>query len=121
MKAAQLIKLYLCIAVFSSLSAQTSCEALADYVKSEGYGSTYYSYSSSAVSQVTFYEITDSNYKTHYFAMVRFKSAYNDYLYQVGSNTKFNYSMAYMDSAGKAFWNYIEPYSDVLGCAPDLD
>ena len=29
--------------------------------------------------------------------------------------------MNYLDSAGKAFWNYIEPYSDNLECSPDLN
>jgi len=36
-------------------------------------------------------------------------------------NTKFNYSVNYLTSAGKAFWDYIQPYNKNLGCAPDYD
>lgn len=101
--------------------AQLSCSELIDYVKSEAYGSTYYSYGSEAITKVTFYEISDVNGKTYYFAIVQFTSSYKDYIYQVASNTKSNYSLNYMNSAGEAFWNYIQPYNDVLGCAPDFD
>lgn len=105
-------------------AAQTSCDDLIDYVKSNSYGTTYTSYTSTAISKVTFYNVT-IDYKSYYFAIVCFKREYsyscNEYIYQVGSNTKFNYAMAYNDSAGKAFWKYIEPYSDVLGCSPDFD
>lgn len=104
-----------------NLNAQTSCSDIIEYVKSESYGSTYYSYDSDAISQVTFYEVTDDNYITYYFAIVRFTSSYTDYIYQVSSDTKFNYSIYYLDSAGKAFWNYIQPYNKQLGCAPDFD
>ncbi|WP_426429957.1 hypothetical protein ACPX19_10495 [Winogradskyella sp. HB-48] len=97
-----------------------SCSELLELVKSKSYGVTYYSYDSEAISQVTFYEVSE-NYETYYFAVVRFTSSYKQYIYQVGSNTKFNYSLNYMDSAGKAFWNYIHPYNDVLGCAPNFD
>ena len=102
-------------------NAQTSCADLIDYVESESYGTTYYSYNSDAISQVTFHEVTDDSYNTYYFAIVRFTSSYKDYIYQVSSNTKFNYSMDYLDSAGKAFWNYIQPHNQNLNCAPNLD
>lgn len=104
-----------------SLKAQSSCSDIMEYVKSKDYGSTYSSYSSDAISQVTFYEVTDENYNTYYFAVVRFTSSYTDYIYQVNSRTKFNYSMDYLDSAGKAFWKYIQPYNETLNCAPDFD
>lgn len=103
------------------LNAQTSCSDIIKYVKSKSYGSTYYSYDSDAISQITFYEVSDDSYNTYYFAIVRFTSSYTDYIYQVGSNTKFNYSMDYMDSAGKAFWKYIQPYNENLNCAPNFD
>ena len=120
MKAKITVILLFCIAILSTdLSAQNSCADMIDLVKSKGYGTAYSSYSSDAISQVTFYDVTDASYKTFYFAIVRFKSSYTDYIYQVGSNTKSNYAMNYNDSAGKAFWNYIEPYSDVLDCGPD--
>src|SRR5680860_508931 len=83
-----------------NMKAQTSCSDMIEYVKSKGYGSTYSSYSSDAISQVTFYEISDDSYNTYYFAIVRFTSSYTDYIYQVGSRTQFNYSMDYLDSAG---------------------
>lgn len=102
-----------------NLYAQMSCSELMEYVKSESYGSTYYSYDSDAISQVTFYEVTDDSYNTFYFAMVKFTSSYNEYIYQVSSNTKFNYSMNYTESAGKAFWKYIQPYNENLNCAPN--
>ena len=118
--------LILIIAVtFSSLivNAQT-CDEIMDYVKKEGgYGTTYTSYNSDAISKVTFYQMT-VDYKTLYFAIVCFKKEYSyscsEYIYQVGSNTKLNYSMNYLNSAGKAFWEYIQPYNENLGCAPNF-
>jgi hypothetical protein len=109
------------MALPSQLCAQTSCADIIDYVTSKSYGSSYYSPGSDAISKVTFYKVTEDSFKTYYFAIVRFTSSLKDYVYQVGSNTKFKYAMDYLDSAGKAFWNYIEPYSDVLDCAPSFD
>ena len=107
----------------SNASSQT-CEEFIDTIKSEKYGTTYNSYTSDAISKVTFHEVNE-NYNTYYFAIVCFKSKYSygctEYIYQVASNTKMKYSMNYLDSAGKAFWNYIEPYSDNLECSPDLN
>lgn len=105
------------------LKAQ-SCDEIMEYVKKEGgYGTTYTSYNSDAISKVTFYQIS-VDYKTLYFAIVCFKKEYSytcsEYIYQVGSNTKFNYSMNYLNSAGKAFWEYIQPYNENLGCAPNF-
>jgi len=101
-----------------------SCDEIMRYVKKEGgYGTTYTSYDSDAISKVTFYQLT-VDYKTLYFAIVCFKNEYSyscsEYIYQVGSNTKFNYSMNYIGSAGKAFWDYIQPYNDNLECAPNF-
>jgi hypothetical protein len=105
------------------LKAQT-CEETIEYVKKEGgYGTTYTSYNSDAISKVTFYQFT-VDYKTLYFAIVCFKKEYSynctEYIYQVGLNTKLNYSMYYLNSAGKAFWDYIQPYNKILGCAPNF-
>ncbi|MDQ8141036.1 hypothetical protein [Chryseobacterium sp. CFS15] len=98
-----------------------SCDEIIKYVKSKNSGITYYSTGSSAISQVTFYSIYD-NYKTYYFAIVKFTSNYyREYIYQVGSNTGYNYSMKYMNSAGEAFWKFIHPYNKSLGCAPTFD
>jgi hypothetical protein len=74
-------------------------------VESESYGSTYYSYDSDVISQVSFHEVTDDSYNTYYFAIVKFKSSLNEYIYQVSSSTKSNYSMHYRQSAGEAFGN----------------
>lgn len=97
-----------------------SCAQLLESIKSNNYGITYSSYTSDAISEVTFYEVY-VDYQTLYFAVVCFKSDYSygctEYLYQVGSNTKINYATYYLDSAGKAFWKYIQPYNDRLGCA----
>lgn len=101
-------------------SAQTSCSDFIDYVKKESYGSTYYSYNSDAISQVTFYEVTE-DFNSYYFAIVKFTSSYKEYIYQVSRTTKYNYSLYYNDSAGKAFWKYIEPYNSNLKCAPNFD
>ena len=64
-------------------------------------------------------------YQTYYFAIVCFKQKYsygcNEYIYQVASNTKFNYSYNYLNSAGKAFWKYIQPYNENLDCAPNFN
>jgi hypothetical protein len=99
-----------------------NCEELIKLVKS-GYGTTYSSPLSDAISKVTFYNTT-IDYKTYNFAIVCFKAKYSygctEYIYQVGSNSKMNYSMNYFDSAGKAFWNYIQPYHENLDCSPDL-
>ena len=105
------------------LNAQT-CEELMEYVKEQSTGTTYTSYMSEAISKVTFYTIT-VDYKTLYFAIVCFKQKYSygcsEYIYQVGSSTKFNYSINYLNSAGKAFWKYIQPYNEVLECAPNYE
>jgi|SRR5690606_3033469 len=113
--------LILLITAFST-KAQT-CEEYMDFVKSESYGTTYTSYNSDAISKVTFYDVT-VDYQTYYFAIVCFKKEYygcSEYIYQVASNTKMYYSMNYLNSAGKAFWEYIQPYNKNLGCAPNFD
>jgi len=101
-----------------------SCDELMRAIQSKYYGTSYTSYTSTAISKVTFYEVS-IDYQTRYFAVVCFKREYayncSEYLYQVGSNTKFNYSLNYLSSAGQAFWKYIAPYNDVLGCAPDFE
>ncbi|PHI19217.1 hypothetical protein CEQ90_14230 [Lewinellaceae bacterium SD302] len=109
---------------FCSLQSQ-SCEELMQTVKNSGYGQTFNSnITSNAISKVTFYDVS-VNYQTLYFAIVCFKKEYgfgcNEYLYQVAFNTRSQYSFSYMNSAGKAFWNYIHPHRDNLGCAPDIN
>lgn len=116
----KLLFLLLIIGGITQFKAQTSCNEILNFVKSKGYGTTYYSPNSEAIRQVTFYNV-QIEYKIYYFAVVKFTSSYNDYIYQVSSNTKYNYSLAYLNSAGKAFWEYIEPYNKVLGCAPNLN
>lgn len=113
--------LLLFIGMIFKLSSQT-CSEVMEFVKSESYGTTYYSFSSDAISKVTFYTIY-VDFKSYYYAIVCFKNnsyGCTEYIYQVASNTKLNYSLNYNKSAGEAFWNYIEPYNDVLGCAPDF-
>tara|TARA_R110002096_G_C14486574_1_gene714294 strand:- start:718 stop:1083 length:366 start_codon:yes stop_codon:yes gene_type:complete len=106
-----------------SVNAQ-SCDEYIEIVKSKSYGTTYNSYTSTAISKVTFYDVR-IDYQTLYFAIVCFKKEYSyscsEYIYQVSSNTKMQYSMNYLDSAGKAFWKYIQPYNENLGCAPNFD
>lgn len=114
-----------------NVKAQSSCEEIMEYVKSKNNGTTYTSYNSDAISKVTFYSIKVTIYSTNvycetlYFAIVCFKKEYsnscNEYIYQVGSDTKFNYSYDYNNSAGKAFWKYIQPYSKNLGCGLNLE
>lgn len=100
-----------------------NCEELIEYVKSESYGTTYSSPLSDAISKVTFHTVS-IDYKTYYVAIVCFKEKYSygcsEYIYIVGSNTKMYYSMNYFDSAGKAFWKYIQPYHQNSECSPDL-
>ena len=116
-----LLGLSLFVAVLQ-VNAQT-CEEMMQFVKEQSTGMTYTSYTSEAISSVTFYTIT-IDYKTLYFAIVCFKQKYsygcNEYIYQVGSSTKLNYSINYLSSAGEAFWKYIEPYNTALQCAPDF-
>jgi hypothetical protein len=110
----------LCCLHFSNAQ---SCGDVMRYVKSTGYGTTYTSYNSDAISKVTFYQIT-IDYEDYYYAIVCFKKEYygcSEYIYQVASNTKSNYSLNYLSSAGKAFWNYIQPYNKVLGCGARME
>ena len=58
------------------VNAQTSCNEFMTSVKSKGYGTTYSSYNSDAISKVTFYDIT-IDYKYYYFAIVCFKQEYS--------------------------------------------
>ena len=105
-----------------AVQAQT-CDDVLRYVKSSGYGTTYSSFNSDAISKVTFYTITE-DYEYRYYAIVCFKKEYfgcTEYIYQVGPRTKSNYSSSYIFSAGKAFWEFIQPYNKVLGCAPRLE
>lgn len=116
--------LILLLSLCGFISKAQTCEQLIKSVKSEGYGITYTSYNSDAISKVTFYDII-VDYESYYFAIVCFKKQYSydcsEYIYQVNSNTKFNYSVNYLKSAGKAFWKYIQPFDDNLGCAPEFD
>ena len=116
-----LVTLLIC---FSKLSNAQTCEEYMKLAKSQDYGTTYNSYTSEAISKVTFYEVT-IDYDTYYFAIVCFKNKYSfncsEYIYLVGSQTKLNYSLHYLDSAGKAFWKYIHPYNKNLDCAPRFD
>jgi len=120
----KILLFFLIISLGISKSYTQSCEELMDFVKSKSFGSTYTSYSSNAISKVTFHTVS-IDYKTYYFAIVCFKDQYSvgcsEYIYQVASNTKSNYSMSYLNSAGKAFWKYIEPYNQNLGCAPNFN
>jgi hypothetical protein len=117
------IFLYLFLVLTTSLVKAQNCEELIDFVKSKSYGSTYSSPLSDAISEVTFYT-TSIDYKTYYFAIVCFKEKYsygcNEYIYLVSSSTEMYYSLNYLDSAGKAFWNYIQPYHQNSECSPDL-
>lgn len=117
------IILFFLILFFSSPAKSQTCEELIEFVKSENYGTTYNSITSDAISKVTFYNVT-IDYKTYYFAIVCFKSKYsygcNEYIYQVSSSTKMNYSLNYLESAGKAFWQFIQPYHENSECSPDL-
>ena len=100
-----------------------SCDEMMDYVKKGNFGTTYNSYSSSVIQKVTFYDKM-IDYQSYYFAIVCFKNDFygcSEYIYQVGSRTKFNYSLDYYSSAGKAFWKHIEPYNANLDCAPDFE
>lgn len=100
--------------------SQTTCQEFKEYVESEDYGTTYYSYNSEAIRKVSFHEVTDDSYNTYYFAIVQFTSSFTEYIYQVGSGTRWDYARDYSESAGKAFWAHIQPYSDVLGCGPNF-
>ncbi len=117
-----LITLISCFVLPTRVNSQT-CGELMKYVKSKSIGTTYTSYNSEAISKVTFHEIIE-DYKTYYFAVVCFKRGYmgcTEYLYQVGSNTKLSYSMNYMNSAGRAFWEHIQPYNKNLDCGAKFD
>lgn len=92
------------------------CDEMIAFVQSRSYGTTYTSYNSDAISKVTFYDVV-IDYKTYYFAVVCFKQKYSyscsEYIYQVASNTKMNYSINYYDSAGKAFGSTFNPITKI--------
>jgi len=118
------MKKHLIYAIFAltiSSGYSQSCQEWMNYVKSESYGT---SNNSDAISKVTFYNVY-IDYQTYYFAIVCFNKEYsygcNEYIYLVGSNTKMNYSINYYESVGKAFWNYIQPYNENLGCATNFN
>jgi len=116
------ITLVILLAINMNFIKAQSCEEIIEYVKKEGgYGTTFTSFESDVISKVTFYQI-NVDYKNLYFAIVCFKkeNIYGcaEHIYQVVSNTKFNYSINYINSAGKAFWEFIQPYNGNLGCAP---
>ncbi len=116
--------IFILIALFSLEVKSQNCEEFIDLVKSKDYGTTYNSPLSDAITKVSFHTVT-LDYEPYYFAIVCFKSKYSygctEYIYQVGYNTKLNYSLNYLDSAGKAFWNFIQPYHENLNCSPDLN
>ncbi|TYC08453.1 hypothetical protein ES677_14325 [Bizionia gelidisalsuginis] len=107
--------------LFSINTRAQSCKEFMELVKSENSGTAYTSYTSSSISKVTFYEVSTNSTKL-YFAIVCFKREYsincNEYIYQVASDTKSNYSNNYYLSAGKAFGKYIAPYKNNLKCGP---
>ena len=113
---------FILIACTSQYGLSQSCQEQIAYLEENHYGSTYSSPLSDAVVEVTFYDVT-VDYDELHFAVVCFKREYSygcsEYLYQVGWDTETNYSMRYLDSAGKAFWKYIKPYSDNSPCAPE--
>lgn len=115
--------LFSLLLIFSlSISSAQSCQDMIDSVKKDNYGATYSSPTSKAISKVSFYS-KQIDYQTYYFAIVCFKKEYSydcaEYIYQVASDTKLNYSLNYLSSAGKAFWKYISPYNENLNCAPN--
>ena len=105
---------------FGSTIKRQSCDELIKYLEDEHYGTTYKSISSTTISRVTFYSVLE-NFSQYYFAAVCFRAgsySCKSYVYQVGSNTKTNYSLSYLNGEGAAFWKFIQPYHDVLDCAP---
>ncbi|SDS34955.1 hypothetical protein SAMN04488552_2889 [Christiangramia echinicola] len=92
------------------IAKSQSCEDLILFVKSEDYGTTYNSPTSTASIKVSFHTVY-IDYERYFFAIVCFKSKYSycctESINQVSPNTKLNYSMNYLDSAGEAFWEYI--------------
>jgi hypothetical protein len=103
-----------------NLSGQSGQE-LINSLKNEYDGYTYYSDYSASIADVTFYQV-DGDYETIYYAIVCFRrenSTYCDeYIYQVEYYTEDDYALDFEYSAGEAFWNHIEPFSDVLDCGP---
>jgi hypothetical protein len=99
-----------------------SCEEYKNIVKRSATGTTYYSYTSSSISEVTFYTLS-IDYQNYHYAIVCFKTSFgcSEYIYQVSSDTEINYSIHYLRSAGEAYWAYIHPYRSILGCSPSFN
>lgn len=112
---------FLAFLLLTYTSTGQSCTEVMEYVKSKSHGTTYSSINSEAISRVTFHKLYN-DYQYYYFAIVCFKSDYfgcTEYIYQVSSSTESYYSTYYLTSAGKAFWKYIQPHNNNLGCAPN--
>lgn len=111
----------ICLLFASFKSISQSCHEWMYFVKTDSDGQTYTSNDSDAISKVTFYEVEIEN-QNYYFAIVCFKKELNqgcdEYIYQVNYDTQTKYSMHYTKNARKAFWKYIQPYNNKLGCAP---
>ncbi|WP_027418200.1 hypothetical protein [Crocinitomix catalasitica] len=102
-----------------------SCEEYLQLVKSKSQGTTYTSSNSTAISKVTFYNVTLENEPLN-FAIVCFKGkratdSLLEYIYKVEPDTESIYASNYKDSAGKAFWKYIQPFNASLDCAPNIN
>lgn len=117
------LTLLLLIIVSININAQ-DCKEIMDFVKLKSNGTAYTSYTSDAITKVTFYTVS-VDYKTLYFVIVCFKKKYsyscNEYIYQVSSGTKLKYALDHYDSAGKAFWKHIEPYNQSINCGANFD
>ncbi len=107
----------------STSNSKKNCNTLIRSFKAKYNGDRYNSPSSSSISSVTFYNINIDR-RINYFAIVCFKNSNNnycnEYLYQVSLQTKELYSTFYRNSAGKAFWKYVNPHKKNLLCSPDF-
>ena len=111
-------KVFLLIVLFvcsQTLFAQDDCDELIEYLTTNYNGRAYANPSSSSIEEVVFYSYYDDN-ATYYYAIVEFTTSYDKFVYQVDNLTEDDYAENYSESAGRAYWDYIEPHKDFLGC-----
>lgn len=108
-------------AYLARIKRERMCQNFINDVKKNAEHKSTYSYQSTAIYDVKFYEGTLEDDTEVYFSIVRFKNQYGgaskEYIYQVNEFTEKNYASNYRYSAGKAFYNYIYKYNSMDLCS----
>lgn len=108
-------------AYLARIKRERMCQNFINEVKRNADHTSTYSYQSSAIYDVKFYEGTLQDDSEVYFSIVRFKTKYGgpskEYIYQGNVFTEENYRNNYKYSPGKAFYKYIYKYNTFEFCS----